>query len=394
MEIIFWVTLTLLIHSYLVYPVSLPFIFFFYHPKRVINSAFCPKVTIIIAAFNEEKIITQKIDNCLSLDYPPENLEILVGSDGSSDRTVALLQAYTSKCNLRVFDFKSRRGKAAVLNDLIASASGDYLLFCDANTLFLKNTARKLLANFSDEKIGLVCGRLVLRDSTGTSLGQGESLYWTFESELKLLEGKLGVVMGANGGVYALKKSLVPRLPEHRTTMDDFFIAAHVLNKGYTVTYEPLAIGSEETSVDKFGEFRRKIRIGQANANQLFHYLKLLNPLRPLVAYCFFSHKLIRWLGPVLMVILLPTNFLLAQPFSLGKTYGFFLILQSAFYILALIGTIANKQNIKIPLFISIPYYFLAMNLALILGTLKAIFTRPKGGAWDREERNPVKNHY
>lgn len=390
MELIFWGALALLLHSYLIYPFSLPLIHFVYRPRRKVDLNNVPTLSIIIAAYNEEKIIGQKIENCLELDYPAAQIEILVGSDGSSDRTIEILNQYQSKANLRIFPYTSRRGKAAVLNDLIREAKGETLLFCDANTLFLQNTARKLVSSFSDPKVGCVCGRLVLRDSTGTSLGQGESLYWTFESELKLLEGKLGIVMGANGGVYALRRRLAPILPVRKTTMDDFYIATHVLAKGFSVIYEPLAIGSEETSLDKFGEFRRKIRIGQANANQLLHYLKLLNPKHPLVSYSFLSHKLLRWLGPLFMLLLFPVNALLAHPFSIHSTYGIFLLAQCIFYVLALIGYLSNKLNIKIPLVLTLPFYFFTMNLALTIGTWQSLFLSPKGGAWEREERTPA----
>lgn len=390
MEFLFWIFMGLLAQSYLLYPLSLPIIYTLLRPKRKISLQYQPKVSILIAAYNEEKIISDKIENCLQLDYPRHLVEILVGSDGSSDQTISILKTYEKSITLRLFDFSERRGKAAVLNDLMYQAQGEILVLCDANTLFLPNSVSKLVSNFPEEKVGCVCGKLVLKDSTGSSLGRGESIYWSFESELKLLEGKLGIVMGANGGIYALRKKLAPTLPVHKTTMDDFFIATHVLAQGYEVVYEPMAMGTEETSLEKFGEFRRKIRIGQANFNHLSHFLKLLNPRHPLVAYSFFSHKLMRWFGPFFIFGLFPLNLGLSLRGGGSSLYTTILACQIILYTCGVIGYFFNKRDKKTSLIFSIPFYFLVMNYALILGFLKS-FNASSGGTWERVERAPAK---
>ncbi len=384
LEAIFWIGVGLLVHTYFLYPLSLPILHFFFALPRRFGHSHKYKVSLVIAAHNEEKVIEEKIRNCFELEFPRRNLEILIGSDASSDRTNEIIRKYRD--DVRLIELEERGGKASVLNRIVPEATGEILVFCDANTMLLKNALQKLLAPFNDPGVGCVCGRLILHDSGKSALGIGESIYWNFESEIKKLEGRLGIVIGANGGIYAIRKELFQQIPVDKVAMDDFFVTTRVLLAGKSAIYEPQAIGSEETSLEKYGEFHRKVRISQANFNLLPRYLPLLNPWHGLVAYGFFSHKLLRWMAPLILIALLFTNFVLATH---GALYASLLALQVSFYAAAGIGYWRNARGHRSKLFL-IPFYFVSMNVALLAGMLKAIMVRKgaeKTGMWERIER-------
>jgi cellulose synthase/poly-beta-1,6-N-acetylglucosamine synthase-like glycosyltransferase len=387
MEILFWVAVGLIIHTYLGYPLSLPLLrtIFGLRPRLRPKSASPrkPKVSLIIAAYNEEAVIEEKIRNSFELEFPRRNLEILIGSDGSTDRTESIVARYAP--HVRLVSFNKQGGKAAVLNQLVPMAQGDILVFCDANTMLTPNALQKLLAPFDDQRIGCVCGRLLLHDAGQSALGIGESMYWNLESEIKKLEGRLGIVIGANGGIYAIRKELFEPIPVDRKAMDDFYVTTRVLKAGKAAIYEPQAIGSEETSLDAFGEYHRKVRISQANFNLLGRYLPLLNPLRPLVAYGFFSHKLLRWIAPLLMMFAFTANLTLLGS---NPLYTGLFALQGAFYLAAFLGWMGNGATRRSKLLL-IPYYFVSMNSALLLGMFKALKGKD-GGAWKRVERTTL----
>jgi cellulose synthase/poly-beta-1,6-N-acetylglucosamine synthase-like glycosyltransferase len=383
MEILFWTTVGLLVHTYVVYPLSLPVLSLFCSFKRKQGNSNKFKVSMVIAAHNEEKVIEEKIRNTFDLDFPRKNLEILIGSDASSDRTNAIVAKHAP--DVKLFAFNQRGGKAAVLNQLVPRATGDILVFCDANTMLLRNALQKLLSHFEDPTVGCVCGRLILHDAGHSALGVGESIYWNLESEIKKLEGKLGIVIGANGGIYAIRRELFERIPVDKTVMDDFFVTTRVLKAGKEAIYEPQAIGSEETSLETYGEFHRKVRISQANFNLLPKYLPLLNPLHGLVAYGFFSHKLLRWVAPVLMMVLLLSNALLL---ARGPLYYALFSAQAMLYFIAGLGYVRNGKT-KNSKFLLIPFYFVSMNMALLIGMVRA-FSKKQGGSWRRIERSDI----
>jgi len=383
MVYLFFITAGLLVHTYLLYPVSLPILNLFLSLRRKQGNPNKFKVSMVIAAHNEEKVIEEKIRNCFDLEFPRKNLEILIGSDASSDKTNAIVSKYAP--DVKLYAFNQRGGKASVLNQLVPRAQGDILVFCDANTMLLRNALQKLLAHFEDPSIGCVCGRLILHDAGHSALGIGESIYWNLESEIKKLEGKLGIVIGANGGIYAIRRELFERIPVDKTVMDDFFVTTRVLKAGKAAIYEPQAIGSEETSLETYGEFHRKVRISQANFNLLPKYLPLLNPLHGMVAYGFFSHKLLRWLAPVLMVVLLVSNAML-----LGKAPFYYAAFaaQVLLYFIAGMGYARNGKTKRSKLLL-IPFYFVSMNLALAVGMFRAMF-KSEGGMWSRIERSDI----
>lgn len=372
-EIAFWITLFLLLHCYVIFPVTLPFLSEIFKRKQVpaSNEPFLPKVSILVSAYNEAEIIEKKLKNFLELDYPKDLLEILVGDDGSVDATAEIVSRYADQGIILIKAHKNA-GKAAMLNRLQKEAHGEILVFCDANTMFFPNVIRKLVEPFRDRKIGCTCGHLILSDSSDSLLGQGESSYWDLESEIKKFEGILDLLIGGNGALYAIRNDLFTSLPTKKSIMDDFFITVKILQKGFFCTFVSSAIGTETTSKEGVGEYRRKIRIGRANYNYLFSYLPLLNPLRPLLAYLFFSHKLLRWFTPHLCILLIVFNAILL---ATGKPIFFVSFILSLLVIFLSVSKLSRSA-----------YYFLSMNTAMFKGFFLS-FKRERSGGWAREAR-------
>ncbi|MCQ2105026.1 MAG: glycosyltransferase family 2 protein [Fibrobacter sp.] len=371
-QIVFWVSLLLVLHCYLLFTVTLPFVSELFKRRREVNKDFeeLPTVSILISAYNEEAVIERKIHNILEIDYPKDKLEVLIGDDGSADRTAEIVARYADQ-GITLVKAPKNAGKAAMLNRLNGIAKNEILLLCDANTMFFPNVVRKLVQPFVDEKMGCVCGHLILSDKSGSVLGRGESSYWDLESEIKKFEGALDRLVGGNGALYAIRRKLYTELPVKKSVMDDFFIATKVLQKGYHCTFVDSAIGTEQTSKESSGEFRRKVRIGRANFNFLFSYLPLLNPLRPLTAYLFFSHKILRWFSPHILILLYVASALLLTS---GLVYQVFFGLMTLGLLVALTRVVPSA------------YYFLLMNYAMLKGFFLA-FTPEKSGGWAREAR-------
>jgi cellulose synthase/poly-beta-1,6-N-acetylglucosamine synthase-like glycosyltransferase len=363
----------LLVHCYLLFPMTLPFVseIFKRRKKPEQGDVELPTVSILISAYNEEAVIERKIHNILELDYPKDKLEVLIGDDGSADKTAEIVARYESQ-GITLVKAPKNAGKAAMLNRLNKIAKNDILLFCDANTMFFPNVVRKLVIPFRDKKIGCACGHLILSDKSGSTLGRGESSYWDLESEIKKFEGVLDMLIGGNGALYAIRRELYTELPVKKSVMDDFFVTTKVLEKGYYCTFVTSAIGTEQTSKESSGEFRRKVRIGRANFNFLFSYLPLLNPLHPLLAYLFFSHKILRWFSPHILILLFVAN---ACLLTSGLFYQIF------FGVMSLSLLVAGFKIVPSG------YYFLSMNYAMLKGFFMA-FKPEKSGGWAREARS------
>jgi len=374
-EFTFWLCIALLAHIYFLYPWTLRIFAFF--RKRFGNGnsevesgelrveSGVKSVSIIIAAHNEEAVIEAKINNTLELNYP--QMEILIGDDGSTDKTAEIVAKFPE---VRLIRHGTNDGKAAMLNYLFQEATGEILVFSDANTMLDSSALENLVAKFADESVGCVCGKLSLIDESGYELSETESIYWSIESNVKHLESCFGAVMGSNGALYAIRASLYPGLPTHKTVMDDFYITVKILMKNYLCVFCENALAFETTSTSKFGEFKRKIRIGRANFNFLSEYLPLLSFRTPMKAYIFLSHKLLRWFSPFFLLILFFSSTLLLQNHVF---YKLFLTAELMFTVTAFLG-------------VKVSNYFLSMNLALLIGFCK-LFKKEKSGAWERVER-------
>jgi cellulose synthase/poly-beta-1,6-N-acetylglucosamine synthase-like glycosyltransferase len=332
-----------------------------------------PHVTIVLAAFDEESCIREKVENCLAVDYPPDRLDVVVGCDGCTDRTAEIAR-HSGRGRVRVVELAPRQGKASVLARLVPSAPGDVVVLTDANTSFEPGAIRALARRFRDPSVGAVVGRLRLR----TRDGGGEGLYWAYETFLKYLEGKLGCVLGANGGLYAIRRILFPAIPADTIT-DDFVIPLRIAVRGWKVPYEPTAVAHEDAPDDPVAEFGRRARIGAGNWQALARLPDLLDPRSGFVAFAFVSHKLLRWAAPFLLALALLASFVGAMtPGAWGcRTL---LAAQVAFYTLAAAG----EQGAGAPG--RTARYFVTMNAALAVGWWR--FARgTQRAAWRRTAR-------
>lgn len=377
----FWFLLFLILYSYFIYPILVGIWAAVRPVNRVVDENYTPSVAMVFAAYNEESVITEKIENFKALDYPPNQISLYIGSDGSSDRTNAILETYQGD-NINPFLYEQRSGKAAVLNRLLKNVDADIVIFSDANTIYDSQAVKKLVRHFADERVGGVCGLLVLSNPNENTGGEGERAYWAYENFIKRMEGKIKTVLGANGAIYALRLSLFHPLPESKMISDDFFIPLKAVEAGYDVVYDNTAQAYEKTSPTLEGEFTRKVRIGASNFNGLKEIKTLLNPRQGFVAFALWSHKVIRWFVPFILigVFLCNANLTNYSPYSL------LFILQILFYIFALVGHLFEKNGKVCPVLFRYPLYFVAMNAAMFVGFIKFLFGTQKT-AWTRVER-------
>ena len=374
----FWAAAVLLAQTYFLYPLWLLLLSRLRPPshRTPAGSGAWPTVSLVVAAHDEASCIEEKLRNSLALDYPPGRLEVLIGSDGSTDGTDALVRAFPDP---RVHLLAApRAGKTSVLNRCIPAARGEVAVLSDANTRIEPGALKALVRHFEDPAVGAVCGRLQLYNPTRAEYE--ESAYWKYESWLKALEGTQGAVVGANGGLYAVRRELFTPLPPS-TIVDDFVIAVRLLDRGYRVLYEPEALAAEETTEDYRREFGRRARIAAGNFQSLGLVPGLLSPLRGFPAFAFWSHKVLRWCAPALMLVALAANVaLLDQPF-----YAYTMAAQIGFYGLALLGRAAVGPSL-LRRIAGVAYYFVTMNLAIVVGFWRFL-RNSQAAAWERTAR-------
>ncbi|WP_260680403.1 glycosyltransferase family 2 protein [Thalassotalea sp. PS06] len=382
MEFVFWIAVLAILYSYLIYPV-LCFIFakFFGTETSVsaLNDEQLPAVSVVIAAYNEEHCIAERVENLLNQDYPLQKLHIFIGSDGSIDATNAILETLEHPC-LNISLFSPNRGKASTLNDLLTQVETEIVVFSDANTQFEANAIRELVAGFSDPSVGAVCGELELYN-LGTNANK-DNLYWRYEQFIKYQESKLDALLGANGAIYAIRQELYTPISAN-TIVDDFQIVMNIARQGRKVVYHRGAKAREEVAPSAQDEGKRRIRIGAGNYQAFSNLFWLLNPKQGWRCFAYFSHKVLRWFTPHLMVLALVSNFLLAT-----ETFYFgFLLLQVTIYGLGIWGIKKIDQGQTTPWFITFIAFFLRLNTALMQGFV--LFSRRNlTGTWQRTSRS------
>ncbi|MBP7507947.1 MAG: glycosyltransferase family 2 protein [Prolixibacteraceae bacterium] len=381
MKVIFYILLGLTLYTYIIYPVILFIIvkaYGFLKKNNMDNSTDLihentVSVAMICAMFNEEKVAEDKIRNFFDLSY--KNKKLYIGSDGSNDRTNEILKKYLNDKRIKIFFFP-RRGKVFVINDLIENATEDVIIFTDANSMYQKDSIEKLLDCFRDTNIGAVCGRLKLVQKGGTS---GEGFYWRYETWIKKQESLLGAVMGGNGAIYAVRRELLSPINTN-TINDDFVISMKVIEKGYGMVYAEDAVAAEEVGDSDSVEFKRHIRDGAGHYRAMITLFRLLNPMHPKIFFLYVSHRIIRWLVPFFFVPLLMLPLFIEND---SVTIGLFFI-QVVIYIFAIIGfMLRNKVKIKI---FYIPFYFIMINIALLIGFFKVMLGFQKV-TWDSTVR-------
>ncbi len=368
-EFVLFITLGLLFYTYAGYPLLLRLLSFVGRRRdrrAASDPRVWPHISVVLSAYNEESVIARRIENLLDCDYPPERMHIVIGSDGSSDRTSEIVRRYRT-ARIKFYDFALRRGKANVLNDLISRVTGDLVVFTDANTFFYPNALKELVRGFCQHPDACaVVGRLEFRTSAGTV--NPDNLYWRYETILKTLESRFGSVLGANGAIYAIKRTNYRPLPPG-TIVDDFMIPMLMrLHGGKSVVFHPSAKAWELTPETVRDEFWRRVRIGSGDAHALAHTWRLLLPQHGMLALSYWSHKIFRWFGPVLLITAFVSNvWLLDQRWA-----QVVLALQLAAYGHGL----ASRWIRPIPVLGRVAtgaWYFMVLNAALFLGFVKFI---------------------
>ena len=377
--LIFYISLAAIAYTYCCYPAIMALLAWTRRPAAAPpRHAALPKISVVISVYNEESVLQAKLENLSRIAYPDESIEFLVGSDGSSDRTCEILAASSLK-NLRAFPFAERRGKVSVVNDLVAQAKGEVIVFSDANTLYNEQTISRLVSHFADPGVGGVCGELLLNAGHGRTGGE-EISYWKYETLLKRWESSYRTILGATGGVYAIRRELFKSLPTYKPVVDDFLIPLEVPRRGLRMVYEPAALAFEETAGSVQAEFNRRVRIGAQNFSGIPDFLDLLNPRRGYIAFALWSHKLLRWCVPFLAVLAFTASAVLA---FVDRTFVMVFGAELAVFMVVLIGGIAERARLRIGL-LALPYYGVAMNVALLVGFFRFISGR-QATTWTTE---------
>ncbi len=369
---VFWVTLGLVIYGYVGYPFVLVCLTAF-RKWQVNKKEIFPTVSLVIPAYNECAVIEDKIKNSLSLDYPLDRLEIIVASDGSTDGTGEILKAYHGR-GIQAYCFEKRSGKTGVLNKILPRIQSEIVLFSDANTMYKPDAIQKLVRNFHDSEVGSVSGQVILKNDH-VAFGQSERLYYRYERFLQKRETLLGSMLGADGAMYAIRRSLFQPPPDD-TILDDFVIAMEAARAGYRIIYEPEAIAYEDAVPNLKSEFNRKSRIVAGAVQMMKRGLGIPNARQKLLWFQFLSHKFLRWVMPWILIALLLVNLRLvaADVHSFASfrdilgIYWVTVAAQIVFYSLALCGIIFNRVLVT-----AVPQYLCTMYAALILGLIKGL---------------------
>ncbi|HBC46549.1 MAG TPA: glycosyltransferase family 2 protein [candidate division Zixibacteria bacterium] len=375
-EIIFWAGLGLIFWTYFGYYILLKLLSFILIESNHKQKSF-PDVSIIVTAHNEEKRIADKIINTLSLDYPPEKVQLIIVSDGSTDRTVEIASGYCGR-GVELLVIPGRHGKHYGQGEALKIARNDIVVLSDATTFLDPDSLKNLVGNFVDPKIGCVSG---LDKVPGTNNGlSGEGAYVGYEMKLRDLESRVGSLVGASGSFYAVRKSLTKQW--HPNMSNDFYLPIIARMKGFRTILDNSAIGTYSILEDQDREFQRKVRTVVHGIDVLFHFKAILNPFKyGFFSIQVFSHKLMRWLVPFALFIIFAANI----PLSVNNEYYYgALACQSFLYLLTLLAFVVKPlQNNRV---IKIPYFFVMANHSILIAWIDFI----KGEryiTWARTER-------
>ena len=361
---VFAVSLALCFYVYFGYP-GLIFVRSRLRPRPVARGDIRPLVTLVVPVHNEEAVIEAKLRNCLGLRYPPDRLEVLVVSDGSTDGTEERVAERADGRQLRLMRLP-RQGKAAALNEAARLARGEVLVFTDANSMLEPDALQRLVESFADARVGGVCGNKMLRPRAGADATQGgEGLYWRYDKWQKGLESVAGSIFAADGALYAARRRLFVPIAD-LAQADDIAVSTRIVLQGYRLLFEPAAIAWEDAPEDGRAEFERKVRVTN-------HSVRALLALGPRLWTSGFysvelvSHKLLRHLVPFFLLALFGSNVVLAVA---APAFVWLLALQSFFYAAAGVGGLARRTRVGRAKVLTVPYYFCLVNAAALLGVL------------------------
>lgn len=359
LELLLWGALLAIGWAYAGYPVSMALLARV-RPRPVAKAPIEPSITLVIAAYNEEKHIGDKLRNVLALEYPSDRLQILVASDCSTDRTHEIVRTFAPAVTL--VELPERGGKTAGQNLAAAHATGDVLVFTDATTEFSPETLRDLVAPFADSTVGCVGAELEYVSEAGSAVGRGAGAYWRYERKLKQLEADANSLIGVSGCLYAVRRTAYR--PIDPSLISDFVIAGEVHAQGYRTVYARGAVSREVTNESSDREFAMRVRVIVRSINALVTRRALLNPMRHgWFAYQLLCHKVLRYAVPWLLLTALVAHVGLVLLGVRMLFYAPTLVAHLSVYAVAALGWWSMHGGPKLPL-VHIPFYFLHANLA------------------------------
>ncbi|MDQ6815254.1 MAG: glycosyltransferase family 2 protein [Bacteroidota bacterium] len=387
MIVIFWVSVFIIFYTYAGYGIVL---FLLVKIRQAIkgkrpvynNLKDLPSVTLIIAAYNEEKIIEEKIQNTLSLTYPADKINYLFVTDGSTDRTPEVVAKYSQ---IQLMHSSQRSGKINAVHRAMKKVTTEVAIFTDANTFLNKDALVNIARHYADKKVGAVSGEKRVEITEVSDATAGEGFYWKYESALKKLDSQLYSVVGAAGELFSIRTRLYEPVAAD-TILDDFMISLLIAAKNYRIVYEPDAFALESASANTFEELKRKVRIAAGGIQSILRLRALLNPFKfPVLSFQYISHRVLRWtITPLCMITAFLLNFaILFSPG--GYLYNLLFLAQFFIYGAAVLGWAFERKEIKIKA-VFIPFYFCMMNYAVLAGMVR-FASKKQSAVWDKARR-------
>jgi cellulose synthase/poly-beta-1,6-N-acetylglucosamine synthase-like glycosyltransferase len=387
MIITFWIGLFIIFYAFIGYGILL---FIFIKIKRLVSgkpiipeAVNLPTCTLIVAAYNEESVIEEKIKNSIGLIYPENKLSFLFITDGSTDNTADIVAQYQQ---VKHMHSAARMGKMAAVHRAVATVDTDVIVFTDANTFLNSKSIVNICRHYANPKVGAVAGEKRVQISETADATAGEGFYWKYESKLKIWDSELYSVVGAAGELFSVRTALYQPVPPN-AIIDDFMISMLIAKKGYKIVYEPDAYALETASEDIGEEMKRKVRIAAGGLQSIIWLKSLFLPFKlPVLSFQYISHRVLRWtVVPFLMILVLLLNILIAASGNSPFIYQLILFFQVIFYGMSSLGWLLEKRQIKVKI-LFIPYYFCMMNYAVIRGIFRFAAGR-QSAVWDKARR-------
>jgi poly-beta-1,6-N-acetyl-D-glucosamine synthase len=385
-EIILFIAIIIVIYTYIGYGVILLIMNRLLKNIKVEHEAYnnneFPTLTLLVAAYNEEDCIEEKILNSIALEYPKNLIKLLFITDGSTDNTNQIVKKYPKLIHLYE---KGRNGKIAATKRAMKIVDSEVVVFSDANTTLNHDALLKIVAHYKDPKVGgVACEKKVRIQNADNASGAGEGFYWRYESFLKQQDSNFYSVVGAAGELFSIRTALFEEIPSD-SIIEDFYMTMKIAQRGYVIKYEPQAYALEDPSISVAEEYKRKTRIAAGGIQSIIRLSSLLLPFKqPALTFLYISHRVLRWsLAPLLLLVILLLSAYLALE---GSFFAQILILlQLFFYLLSFIGFILRNKKVKLKIFY-IPFYFVFMNYAVYVGAMR-YFMGNQSVVWEKSKR-------
>jgi cellulose synthase/poly-beta-1,6-N-acetylglucosamine synthase-like glycosyltransferase len=371
--VVFWSSAAIIFYIYIGYPLLLALLAAL-SPNRPVQLGYSPSLTILIAAYNEAGNIARKLEQTLALDYPADQLEVLVLSDASTDGTDEIVNACPDS-RVRLIRIPRRAGKTNAQNEGVLQARGEILVFSDATTVYHPQALRCLAANYVDPKVGAVSGRYQYFDLHNSATGLSTIAFWNYENLIKKFQSRIRTISGCCGCIYSVRRDLYTRLAPD--IISDLVQPLWILKQGYRVVFEDRALAYEETTKTTSEEFSMRVRVITRGMRGLLSVSELLNPAKHAwIAFQLLSHKVLRWFAPVYLVLLFASSALMWRV----PAYRFVFAAQALFYLLAILSVLVPMhRRVKL---LGVPLYFCTVNTAALFSLIE-LWRGKKYAVWE-----------